>query len=122
MNTMPLKAGIVVLACHLLWACGGGKGTDVNERGLQNNVTADLSNDTCKDAKARTQEQPLQAYVDALSMLADNGIACAQFGLGTLYRTGYEHIAADESLARHYLTLAADQQYRAAERVLEQMR
>lgn len=54
-------------------------------------------------------ELVMEDYLVSLTDMADGGEVCAQYGLGALYRLGYDTIPGDEALARHYLQLAAKQ-------------
>lgn len=115
---------LIVFICIWMIACGG-KGANNNgtsDRALGESVTeADLSNDACRAARKASAEQPLEAYVAALTTLADNGSACAQYGLATLYKTGYENVVKNEPLSQHYLSLAVEQKYLGALRLLERL-
>lgn len=116
------KTLMLVVATLLLSGCGGnsgGTGGTSSRNVNDTTTTADLSNDACREARTATQDQPLEAYVAALTTLADSGKACAQYGLGALYRTGYGNIEADAAQSQRYLNLAAAQEHIGAKRLLE---
>lgn len=117
---MKQLLGIGLLCC-LLAACGGND--SVGTGGTSRSATgsyADSSAAMAPCAAIAEQYPPLEDRVAALQTAADSGEACAQYGLGTLYETGYETIDPDPELARHYLTLAAAQGHSAAARELQQ--
>lgn len=118
-RTQTTKQLVMAALCISLVACGGGGGGSGSTSGRNvNETTYDLSNNACHNARDETAEQPLENYVAALTELADAGKACAQYGLGTLYRTGYGAINSDAEKAGHYLSLAAAQEHPAAKRLL----
>lgn len=114
----------IVIICTWMIACGG-KGASNNgtsDRALGESLSeADLSSDACRAARKASAEQPLEIYVAALTSLADDGSACAQYGLATLYKTGYENVAKNERLYQHYLSLAAEQKHPGALRLLARL-
>jgi TPR repeat protein len=118
-HTKTIKQLIMTALCIGLVACGGSGGGSGSTSGRNvNETTRDLSNNACLEARDNTAEQPLENYVAALTELADAGKACAQYGLGTLYRTGYGAIDSNAEKAGHYLSLAAAQEHPAAKRLL----
>ncbi len=108
---------------RLRWALVGicmgaaltGCGTDSYDYSTESSSERDLYANTpagsapCKQAREETLEQPLEAYVEALTELAEQGEPCAQYGLGTLYQLGYEKFRQDPEKASQYLNMAAEQ-------------
>lgn len=110
---------LITLLLSVLAGCGGDStsGGDTSHRNV-NTEMSDLSSTECYTARDATLEQPLTVYVARLTELADAGRACAQYGLGTLYSTGYENIGKDQERSRHYLSKAAAQGHPGAMRLL----
>lgn len=101
---------LTIAGCIMLVGCGGDESSaapSTSSRDLYPNSSVALV--PCETARQDTLEQPLEAYIDALTVLAEQGEACAQYGLGTLYQMGYEKIEKDPELSRQYLSLAAEQ-------------
>lgn len=73
----------------------------------------------CKNLAKETED--LEELVEVLTTLADNGEPCAQYGLGSLYRLGYDTVPSNSDLAQMYLLLAANQGYPDAQRELDAM-
>lgn len=113
MKTITKAFGLVYLCVAggaMLIGCGGEESSaarGTSSRDLYPNTSVALV--PCETARQETMEQPLEVYIDALTALADQGEACAQYGLGTLYQMGYEKIEKDPELSRQYLSLAAEQ-------------
>jgi TPR repeat protein len=83
--------------------------TRASEANQMRSLSTGSARTACVNARDATDKQPVSAYISALEALAEAGEACAQYGLGMLYKTGFGEIEADADRAFHYLLLAADQ-------------
>lgn len=120
-KSIRVIALLIITPCiSALDGCGGDTSTSgsTDSRSLTPAVY-DVSNKECSNAREATQEQPLSTYIARLTELADAGLACAQFGLGTLYRTGYDSTEKNLALSQRYLSDAAAQGHPGAVRLLE---
>lgn len=122
MKLLMNKLVLVSILAVLLSACGsdGDKVGDgaTNRSASSSSAPSDVGGypnaakamEACRDVRNSIQgELVMEDYIATLTEMADSGEVCAQYGLGALYRLGYDNIPSDAVLARHYLQLAASQ-------------
>jgi len=116
-----------MLFSSFLFGCGaesngpeGSSRNQVSSEGSRLNETQALI--PCKNLKESLIEYNLEEHVNELTIMAEAGEPCAQYGLGSLYRLGYGVINPNSALAERYLTMAAAQGFKSAQYELDQLR